>query len=265
MPEKEIDYEKMGQERLTPKQQAMGETRATILVWLNKIDLSEEKRAVVIDYAEAAAGLAGQEIERLQAESPIVQIVRVMEALPRTAHMGKTKGLAGIKTVAEMAEKWRSAVREKEGLAKLQSRQPSQEEIIKSLSQDHLVGSDKFPKSAAVFVVEKAAGQDELITRFLHDLGVLPNGTSINSLFNKLPSHNWNFANKKGAAAINQAIQKNKPTRIHGNRVVGLASAQLPEVRFEVSRAGGNRGLFDVGIWFGPGAIARSIDAIPEV
>ena len=32
MPEKEIDYEKMGQERLTPKQQAMGETRATILV-----------------------------------------------------------------------------------------------------------------------------------------------------------------------------------------------------------------------------------------
>lgn len=261
MAEDNIDYEQRGREMLTPKQRVMSESRATILGPLDEIDLSEAEKAVVAKYADKVGELAGREMERLQAESPIMRIVRAMEEYLPKDSSNHSKRLGGVQSVARMAEKWQSAVREEQGLALLQGRQASQQEVIGLLSdlQDP-TSRERFPIGATVFVAEGISDQDKLNTQFLHHLGVLPKETDVGSLF-KLPSNDWNFSRDK--AAIDQAILDGKPTRIlGGNTVIGLRSNQLPGVQFRVDKY---QDRLSTSVQFTPEAVARSITVIPGV
>lgn len=247
---------------LTPKQRTMNEARATVLGPLEKIGLSEEEKAIVTKYADRVGELAGQELERLQTESPLKQIIAAMEKyLPADVH-GASKRLERIQSVARMADKWQSAVTEKQSLALLQGTPKSQQEVVKLLSEQRTpYDAGRFPTCAGVFVANDA-DEAKLNNQFLHDLGVLPEGISVDSLF-KLPANEWDFS--KNRDAIDQVIQDGKPTRIlGGSTVIGLKSDRLPGVQFWVDR---DRYMekFNTGVLFTPEAIARSITDIPGV
>ena len=257
MSENNIDYEQKAQEMLTPRQRVMSESRAVILGPLDKLELSEVEKNAVGVYADKVAELAGRELDRLQTESPLRQILAAMEEYLPVDTVQPGEKAKDIRWIAEMAGKWQAAIREEQGLALLQRRSTQQKEIIGQLWNAGQI--ENFPTRATVFLA-RDAGQKDLLNKFLNNLGVLPEGANVDTLY-KLPVNNWDFS--RNAKEINEAIREGKPTRIlDGKTVIGLKSDKLPEVEFQVNEYFGR---FSVGVQFRPEAILHSVTSVVGV
>jgi hypothetical protein len=236
----------------------MLDARNAILKSINKVELSNEERETITNYANKVAEFAAQELDRLRAQSPLTIICQAMEKYSPTSDGQRPRDKKGeIESIADMANKWLTAVREEHSVDLLQSNLRSREEIIESLfgrrGFDDIIG---FPTDATVFITNRPS-QADLTSQFLRELGVLPERANVDSLF-RLPKHNWNFSSNK--ASIDLAIQEGRPTRIlNGNTIVGLESDLLPGVQFLVSKCGDR---LITKVTFTPEAIGRSIPDI---
>jgi len=254
MSEKNIDYEQKAQEEFTPRQRVMSEARAVILGPLAKLELSEVRENAVRVYAEEVAELAGQELDRLQTESPLRQILTAMkEYLPVDVVQPGEKAKV-IQSIAEMAGEWQTAIREEQGLALLKRQSTSEQKIIEQLWNASVLRT-----RATIFVTDDS-GQKDSLNKFLKRLGVLPEGVTVDTLY-RLPVTSWAF--HKNPKEIDKAIQEGNPTRLlDGKTIIGLESDKLPGVKFRV-REYDQR--FNVEAQFKPEAISRSVTSVVGV
>lgn len=254
-----------------PEQRVMTQVQNSILAPLEAVGYPDDKKEIIREYANKAAEAARAEFIRLQEESPARRIIDALNnelAKQRGGfHMTEQALTDSIGTVTRQVGFWQKRTGDALGMATLQRKKPTLEEIVRGQIEEH----KKNHKNGLVprignLMTEYLTGAGEVEDRMetavvaeglLKGLGFLPQEASVRALFT-LPKPETPLTEE----AMGTAIWSGQPTRVHWDKVTGLQSSSMPGVAATVFEFGGDRAM----VWFDfkPEAVAKSVVVIPS-
>lgn len=282
--------------KLSPKDSLMEKTRADILKYLPDMDLSEQEAEIVRHYADRAAQIAGESLERQQQESPANRIAAVLrkdlgsfdKIIAQSQKYGanfppevaRAVGRACHATrLMERVASWRQSVKDLTTTCQAQGKTISPEEAVKTLLQPVTSPEGEKIRIDGQGLMIEVLDDDSTwqsssdVNSVLSKLGFLPEEGSLSGLFSSLSL-------KPGRATPEQMRQyiwggelAQVIAQVTGRRnIVGLRSDSMPGVAVAAEHTwptdshetrGGSSPDMLVHFYFDANAIARSVVATP--
>ena len=261
---------------MTGSERAASIARHNIFAPLKKLALPPEKELVVKEYAQAVGLEAMSEFERLQKESPVVQIETALKSEKNIVEKIGTKRQIIVQALTDLKRRvnsWQQKVSLAQEAKAVLKEEATIEEIVNELvdlrHEDERKGipsdlQQGISISSGLIHTENVQRIGEIsevmssavsTNRILQELGFIPEGGSVRALFSLPIVERSEIDTSQKMADV---IWGEKPTRTHPETVMGLSSETIPGVAAQIEVIGSEVNLRFL---FQPEAIAKSVSA----